>query len=103
MCQHEDIANDYNMKSYPCCGCGNSFDNLDNMYEQYEMGIFEDYDGCNDYTDEELPSLEDASEDDLRSVGMWSDEDVKTDEDYDHFGYDRHDVDTPMGEDYGGE
>jgi hypothetical protein len=42
-----------------------------NRYSFYPMGIFEDYTGPDK---EELPRLENATEDDLRSVGMWVDE-----------------------------
>lgn len=42
-----------------------------NRYSFYLMGIFEDYTGPDK---EELPRIEDATEDDLRSVGMWVDE-----------------------------
>ncbi len=94
MCQHED---------YPCCNCGDeNRDELDGTnYDEAMMDSMcgdsdydEDYDDCDD---SDFMSDTEADADVLRSAGMG------TDEDYDHFGYDRYDVDTPMGEDYGGE
>ncbi len=85
MCQHED---------FPCCGCD------DQNASFYPEDSCEELDGLNgdvpddeDFDDEgyQMSDVE-ADADTLKSAG-WG-----TDEDYD-FG----NIDTPLGEDYGGE